>query len=292
MSKNRIGVVLSTFLSVVISLTLTAQSARAAQFKTIDGPNAFETDCNDINNANTIVGFYIDNNGGTHGFALINNQFKTVNVPHATATLLYGLNNKGKAVGWYTDSSSVTHGFVTDAQLHVTTIDPPGSILTNAWSINDAGVIVGAYVDSSGVYHGFSLTNGTYTTYNAPGGSILTEFTGINNHGIMVGIFDDSSGVEHGFGLASGHFVQIDDPNANGVVTATDRINDSEEYVGLWGTSTSGPFSGYTAKNNHFTTVMYPNSLETRVRGLNNGGNIVGRYTDQNGGLHGFVATP
>lgn len=292
MPKNRTGVLFVAFLSVAVLLTLTAQSARAATFKTIDAPNAFETDCNDINTANTIVGFYTDNSGVTHGFVLAGTKFKTVNVAGATDTRLYGINNKNQAVGWYTDSSGTTHGVALDAQGHTKTIDPPGSILTNAWSISDAGVIVGAWVDSGGVFHGFSLTNGTYKSFDAPGGSILTEFTGINKFGVMVGIFDDSSGVEHGFGLSGTHFVQIDDPNSGGVVTATDRINDSEQYVGLWGTSNSGPFSGYIAKNNHFTTVMYPGSIETRVRGLNNAGVIVGRYTDSGGVFHGYAAKP
>lgn len=291
MPKNRIGVLLSTFLSIVVSLTLTAQSAQA-QFKTIDGPNAFETDCNDINTANIVVGFFVDNNGGTHGFAQIGNSFKTVDVPGATATLLYGINNKNQAVGWYTDTSGVTHGMALDAQLHVQTIDPPGSTSTNAWSINDAGVIVGAYTDSGGVFHGFSLTRGTYKSFDAPGGSILTEFTGVNNHGDMVGIFDDSAGVEHGFGLKGGHFIQIDDPNSGGVVTATDRVNDTDQYVGLWGTDTSGPFSGYIAKNTHFTTITVPGAFETRTRGLNNAGIVAGRYTDTNGVIHGYVGKP
>ena len=37
---------------------------------------------------------------------------------------------------------------------------------------------------------------------------------------------------------------------------------------------------------------MYPGSIETRVRGLNNGGVIVGRYSDQNGIVHGYAAKP
>ena len=290
MPQNRIGVLRVTFLSIALSLTLSALPAWA-QYRTIDVPNATETDCNDINTANTIVGFFIDT-AGDHGFALVHNKFNIVNVPGSSATLLYGINNNNVAVGWYTDSSDITHGFKIDAQQTVTTIDPPGSTFTNAWSINDAGVIVGAYTDSSGTYHGFVLANGTYTSYDAPNGAILTEITGINNNGAMVGIFDDSTGVEHGFGLKGGTFTQIDDPDAGGVVTATDRINDNNEYVGLWATSTTGPFNGYHAKNNHFTTVTYPGSEETRTRGLNNAGVLVGRYTDQSFVIHGYVAKP
>jgi probable HAF family extracellular repeat protein len=291
MVKHRIGVLAASFLAITVLLTLSALPARAA-LKTIDGPNAFETDCNDINTANTIVGFYIDKSGVSHGFALIGTTFKTVDVPGATATLLYGINNHNQAVGWYTDSSGITHGLMINAQLHVTTLDPPGATSTNAWGINDAGEVVGAFTDSSGVFHGFKLVNGTYTTFDAPNGAILTEFTGINNKGAMVGIFDDSGGVEHGFALIGTRFIQIDDPMANGVVTATDRVNDTDEYVGLWGTSTSGPFSGYHAKNNVFTTITFPGSFETRTRGLNNAGIVVGRYTDQSGVVHGYAGQP
>ncbi|MGO9648903.1 MAG: hypothetical protein ACLPOO_12700 [Terriglobales bacterium] len=288
MLQKRIGVLLASF---AVCLTLSTQPAHAV-LKSIDGPNAFETDCNDINTANTVVGFFIDNSGVTHGFAIVGSKFNTIDVPGATATLLYGINNNNNAVGWYTDSSDVTHGLMITPDLKVTTIDPPGATLTSAWSINDAGKIVGAYTDSSGVYHGFTLVNGTYTSYDAPGGAILTEITGINNKGDLVGIFDDSTGVEHGFGVKNGQFIQIDDPSAGGVVTATDRVNDNNEYVGLWGTNTSGPFSGYHAKNNFFATITFPGSFETRTRGINNAGVVVGRYTDASGVIHGYFGKP
>lgn len=287
MPKNRIGMLFASF---ALSLGLSALPAQAG-LHTIDAPNAFETDCNDINTAGTIVGFFIDNSDVTHGFVIANRKFTTVDVPGATATLLYGINNNSRAVGWYIDSSNVTHGLMIDAKLNVTTIDPPGATLTNAWSINDAGKIVGAYTDSGGVYHGFTLFNGTYTTFDAPG-SVLTEITGINKNGDIVGIFDDSSSVEHGYAVRGGQFIQIDDPDADGAVTATDRVNNNNEYVGLWGTSTSGPFSGYHAKNNIFHTIMFPGSFETRTRGVNDAGIVVGRYTDQSGAFHGYAGKP
>jgi probable HAF family extracellular repeat protein len=286
---------LASFLAIAFSVALSAVPARA-RLNSIDFPNAFETDCNAINDRGdgNMVGFFIDKKGVTHGFAiqLAYQIYGVIDVPGATATLLYGVNNAQLAVGWYVDGTGVTHGVEVECCTAVVAVlDPPGSTLTNAWSINDLGEVVGAYTDSSGVYHGFTYVKGAYTTYDAPG-AILTEITGINNKGDMVGIFDDSSGVEHGFGIKNGHFIQIDDPQANGGVTATDRVNNNQEYVGLWGTDTSGPFSGYHARNGVFTTVTFPGAFETRVRGLNNGGTIVGRYTDQNGVVHGFAGGP
>jgi probable HAF family extracellular repeat protein len=286
MPKNKIGLLLAS-LSITVLLTLSALPAHA-QLRAVNVPNAFETDCNDINSNNIIVGFFIDNSGVTHGYVLTT-KYTIVDVPGAAATLLYGINNRSKAVGWYTDSADITHGLMIDAAQNVTTLDYPGATLTNAWSINDAGEIVGAYTDSGGVYHGFTYVNGTYTSYDAPGGSVLTELTGINNKGVMVGIFDDSGGVEHGFSLVNGTFTQLDDPASGGIVTATDRVNDNGEYVGLWGTNTSGPFSGYHAKNGVYSTIMFKGSFETRTRGINNNGVVVGRYTDQNGVIHGYV---
>lgn len=286
--KLLFAIALCLTLSLVISPKLHAQSGLV----TLDYPNSTETDCNDINNNGVIVGFYLDTSFVDHGFYAISGALHSVDVPGATATLLYGV-NLNHAVGWYTDSTGVTHGFAIDTKKHVTTLDPPGSTLTNAWSINTAGQIVGAYVDSSGVYHGFQLSNGKYTSYDAPS-SILTEITGINDHGDIVGIFDDSSGVEHGFALPKGgKFTQIDYPGTGVAVTATDRINTSDEVVGLWGTSTSGPFSGYTAtRKGVFTDVTFPGASETRVRGLNDKAVLVGRYTDTSGVVHGFYGTP
>jgi hypothetical protein len=291
MPKTRIGVLLATFLSLVVSLTFSAQPA-LAQLQSFDAPNAFETDCNGVNNNGIVVGFATDATTFLNrGFFIQGGRFHMVDVG-VNGTVLYGINNNNQAVGWYTDSTGTAHGMVVDQQRHLKTIDPPGSVATNAWSINDAGVIVGAYQDSGGVFHGFSLTGSTYKTFDAPNGSILTETLGINNKNEMVGIFDDSAGVEHGFGVKGSTFIQIDNPASGGVVTATDRINDSEEYVGLWGTSTSGPFSGYHAKNNHFVTITFPGSFETRTRGLNNSGVVAGRYTDQNGVIHGYAGLP
>ena len=58
------------------------------------------------------------------------------------------------------------------------------------------------------------------------------------------------------------------------------------------GVTSSGPFSGYTKVGTTFTSVTFPGSTETRVRGINNAGTIVGRYTDSNGVIHGFSGTP
>jgi hypothetical protein len=277
--------------SLAVSLALTAPKVHAQTFTTIDVPGAIETDANDINTKGTIVGFYVDSAGLDHGWAQVNGSIKKLNYPKATSTLAYGINDTNEIVGWYVDTAGVDHGF-SFSKGKYTTIDPPGTTFTNAWGVNSAGEIVGTYIGTDGVYHGFTLSGTTYTTFNAPKGAILTEFTGINNLGQMVGIYDDSAGVEHGFTLNSGKFASVTYPGTGVAVTATDRINDSGEIVGLYGFSTSGPFSGYSRTGTTYTTITYPGSTETRCRGLNNAGTIVGRYTDTTGVIHGMMFVP
>ena len=282
------------FLAVLFLAALTcslAAAQKAPTFTQINVPGATETDANGINTNGVIVGAYFDSSGIEHAFQRTGTRYKKLDVPGSTGTLAYGINDAGVIVGWYFDASGVAHGFSYNGSF--TTIDPPGSTLTNAWSINTAGNIVGTYTDASGLFHGFTLQGTNYTTFDAPGGSLLTEFTGINNHNQRVGIYFDSAGVQHGFTLAGGTFTDVTAPGAGVVVTATDRINDTNEIVGLFGLDTAGPFTGYSrnaAKQFHPITV--PGSTETRCRGLNNGGAVVGRFTDSGGVIHGFMMTP
>ena len=292
MTQRKLTGLLITCFSLFVFLSLSVPQARA-QLTSVDVQGAIETDCNGINTAGTVVGSYQDSAGLEHGFILKNGRFTKINATGATGgTFAYGINDANKVVGWYTDAAGIVHGYVKSGATFKN-IDFPGANVTNAWTINNAGKIVGAYsTDGGASFHGFIFAAGAYTNVDVPNGSVLTEVLGINNNGQMAGIFDDASGVEHGFTLSSGQFKQVDVPDAGGIVTATDRINDSGEIVGLWGTSTSGPFSGYTRVGKVYTTVMFPGSTETRVRGLNNAGVIVGRYTDSVGSVHGYVGTP
>ena len=164
MPKHRTGILLLTCLSVALAFTLSAATVQAATFKTVDVPNASETDLNAVNNANTAVGDYIDLSGVNHGFALIGGtRIKSFDVPGSLGTFARGINDSNQVVGWYVDSNGVQHGYVFSSN-KFTTLDPPNTILTNAWGINNAGVIVGTYVDANdGAFHGFVFKNGNYT---------------------------------------------------------------------------------------------------------------------------------
>jgi uncharacterized membrane protein len=296
MATKKLSTLLVLCFTLAITLALTAPQLHAQTYTTIDVPGAIETDANDINTKGTIVGFdcktdLCANGALAQAWVQINGTFKFLKPPGSTQALAYGINDSNEVVGWYYDSASVVHGFSFSKGTY-TKIDPPGSTFTNAWGVNSAGEVVGAYVGSDGLYHGFTLSGTTYTTFNAPNGATLTEFTGINNLGQMTGIYIDSSGVQHGFTLNAGKFSTVTFPGNGVAVTAADRINDTGEIVGLYGFSTTGPFSGYSRIRGTYTTIAFPSSTETRCRGLNNAGTIVGRYTDTAGAIHGMMFVP
>lgn len=296
MATKRISSFLALCFSLALSLALTAPKLHAQTYTTVDVPGAIETDANDINTKGVIVGFdcktdLCANGALAQAWVQVNGTFKFLKPPGSTQSFAYGINDSNTVVGWYIDSAGVNHGF-SFSKGKYTKIDPPGTTLTNAWGVNSAGEIVGTYVGTDGIFHGFTLTGTTYTTYNAPNGASLTELTGINNLGQMTGIYFDSAGVQHGFTLNNGKFTSVTFPGTGIAVTATDRINDTGEIVGLYGTSTTGPFSGYSRTAGKYATIMYPSSTETRCRGLNNAGTVVGRYSDTSGVIHGMMFVP
>jgi probable HAF family extracellular repeat protein len=296
MAKKRFTVVCFSFLLLVGLIATRAQAQKAPTFTTVDVPGAQETDVNDVNTNGVMVGYecsdaLCDSGGTAKAWALVNGTFKFIRIQGATQSRAYGINDKNWVVGWYNDAAGLTHGFLFKNGA-VTTLDPPGSTLTNAWSVNNAGGIVGTYVDSTGVFRGFILRNGQYTTYNAPNGATLTELTGLNNLNQMTGIYFDASSVQHGFTLVGQTFTDVTFPGQGVVVTAADRINDSGDLVGLWGTNTAGPFKGYLRVGTQYTSVVFPGSTETRCRGINNAGLITGRYTDTSGFIHGMTVAP
>ena len=289
MRKYSTSLLLLTCFTVLVFLTLSPPQAVAQEnsLTTVDVPGAIETDCNAINRQGAIAGFYVDSSFVNHGFTLVSGTFKTINVPNSTGTLAYGINDNRQVVGWYTDAQGLTHGFLLTAG-HFSKVDFPGSTFTNAWTINNAGTIVGTYIGADSKFHGFIDKAGTFTSFDAPNGSLLTEILGDNNHEQMVGIYFDSNSVQHGFQLQNGQFRTINFPGSG--VTASDRINDSGEVVGLYGSTLSGPFSGYTRIGGVFSTVMYQKELSWPD--FVNAGMIVGRYTDSSGVIHGFSGTP
>lgn len=118
-----------------------------------------------------------------------------------------------------------------------------------------------------------------FTTIDVAG-AINTFAYGINNLGDVVGYYTDSPGRKHGYLLSGGEFTQVDFPGAHD--TEARSVNDAGDIVGyLWNDRQQefhflfhgGQFGSFGAPDTR-------NRIEVFQVGINNGGDIVGTFTD------------
>ena len=120
-----------------------------------------------INDAGTIPGVSLDNNGLNHAWIRYSDgTFVTFGVTDAgtgpgQGTLATAANVAGITAGTYYDANGVSHGFVRSRHGKITTFDVPGEGtgagqgVTAVNSINVEGAAMGWYVDANGAYHGY-----------------------------------------------------------------------------------------------------------------------------------------
>lgn len=115
-------------------------------------PGATTTRVYGINNAEEVVGEYIDAQGATHSFFSRGALIETIS--RAGETLhTYGINDRGDIVGT-ADTGEGERGFVLRGDKYIR-IHFPEAILTRAYGINSRGEVVGEYQDANGATHGF-----------------------------------------------------------------------------------------------------------------------------------------
>jgi probable HAF family extracellular repeat protein len=210
-------------------------------FTTENYPNSMMTQVIGINNGNITDGFYVDNNGITHGFYDLGGVFTTVDYPGSAFNQLLGQNDMGQAAGYYSlsqNNSTPDFPYIYGefgGVFEVITI--PGAVGgAQATGVNNSQQVCGFYIDVNGVNHGFLLNFGLFLTLDYPG-STFTQALGLNNKGQVVGDYIDADGATHGFVWTSaGGFQSIDNPNGIGT-TVVNGINDQGVLVGFYGTS-------------------------------------------------------
>src|SRR5262245_3506544 len=273
-------------------------------FINIDIPNTSEelgfTTLADINNDGEITGGFTNSSGP--GF-LIDRQFRSIDVQcPATASRdlpaqPQSINKRGEITGFCTVGARL-HGFFRNEKGKYTLLDFPDANLTEATGINNDGQVVGDYRDSSGKFHGFFWDAGLFLTFDVPFPEATTGPNGINNVGQIVGFYDDNTGGRHGFLYDRGIFISFDVPGSR--LTAPTDINDHGQIVGVY-VDDDDILKSFLLENGRFTTidVPFPGVIFTDVSGINNRGQIVGRYLTSNPGdpvnpflNHGFIATP
>jgi uncharacterized membrane protein len=282
-------------------------------FISIDIPNASEqlgfTSLADINDGGEFAGGFTNSSG----FGFLLDKFRSTDIqcpgtvnpePNAQPQ---SINKHGEITG-FCGTGGRLHGFFRDRKGKYTLLDFPRSNLTEAIGINDDGQIVGDYRDSGGRFHGFFWDAGLFLTFDVPfPEATLTAPSGINNVGQIVGFYLDNNvtdlfpnGHAHGFLYDNGFFTSFDIPDAS--TTLPMDINDRGQIVGVYADNVNIDIAHtFLFENGRFTTinVPFPGVIFTDVSGINNRGQIVGRYLTSNPGdpvnpflNHGFIATP
>jgi probable HAF family extracellular repeat protein len=317
-----IVIVLQTFATLTFGQTSEPSSYT---FATVDVPLPDRqlgfTSFQDINDRGQIVGAFTNSDLGPYGF-LLNFKKKVrsteIRCPgkDVVSTAPQSINGHGEIAGFATvvverikipqppHKILITEikGFFRDRGGKCTIIDFPGANLTEATGVNDGGQVVGDYRDANtGIFHGFLWDAGQFLTIDVPfPETSLTGPSGINNVGQIVGFYDDDNvGNRRGFLYDNGIFTSFDFPDA--VVTLPFDINDNGQIVGLFVVDRGSIARSFVLDDGTFTTfdVPFPGILFTEVRGINNQGQIVGRYVENNPDdpvnpfpSHGFVASP
>jgi hypothetical protein len=285
-------------------------------------PGTFPTG---INPAGAIAGYYVDANGGTHGFLRApKGTIATFDVPCAApapgnpcipgATYTAGwnggppglpaspINEAGAITGYYYDSTiGGNHGFLRKPDGTFTTFDAPGATCgTGCYSsngtlpqaINDAGAITGIYQDITNFYlfHGFLRDpHGAFTSFDPPGSS-YTQPTGINPVGAITGYSGNQGFLRSPHGAIS----TIDFPPHQG--TFPSAINTAGMITGNY--FSNNQYHGFLWRLGYSAPKTFdpPNSNYTNPFAINSAGAITGNYFvyDQNFNavVHGFLWTP
>jgi len=273
-----------TALFLVAVLSVGSTSAAEYEFQVIDVPGALRTEAYDINDAGQVAGFYSAYDG-FHGFVLDGTGLTVIDVPPGPNTEAFGINNLGKIVGHAAPDSFLKDGASVEILRYPGSLRDPSTI---AIGINDLDHVVGRYIDSDS--HGFIKVGPAYTRVAVPG-AVLTELTGINNSGDIVGSYALSGGVSESFLLRGGDLQVVAVPSAS--LTAAHGINSAGQISGTF-LGDGKVAHGFVRSCASVSVIDVPGATApnyTQVRGINDLGQVVGRF-DDSAGTHGFVATP
>ena len=162
--------------------------------------------------------------------------------------------------------------------------------------INNNNVIVGYYADANNTLHGFYGTlNGKYKTFDYTGENVVgTIPRNINDGNVIVGYaqiggFDCNGGLEFYRG-SDGKAVAIAKKGKD-MMGISQGLNNANTSVGDYFNAKCTTRTPFKAKKGSYSADL-STGLKSKVivaRGLNKAGEIVGYYSDSDGGVHGFV---
>lgn len=241
-------------------------------------------------------------------------QFTTINFPGATDTFVLGTNPQGDMVGAYDDTAGNERGFVflapRNAAAHKTVYDtvcaggldalqhgdggcfvsfdyPSPAIWTDAYGITPQGEIVGQYGLADNTIHGFLLRNGEFFPIEVEG-QPNTMPAKIAPNGTIVGC-NHVTGIKnmHGFVLTADGVTL--DPD---VGTMYNGVNPQGDIAGIY---YDPPQKWVVVRSfviHQGLKRWFPlpdGSTAMLAQDINAAGDVVGRYKDAAGNIHGFL---
>jgi hypothetical protein len=152
-----------------------------------------------VNDSNVAVGFYVDDDGNTHGYTynIGTMTYTTIDDPNATpgTTTTSAINNSGEIAGFATNpANGNTEGFLDIGGVFSPFINAPGASSTMLLGLNNEGEAVGVATVSGSMF-GIICNTATFACgeYSDPKGVGTTVFNGLNDNGKIVGFYGPTS---------------------------------------------------------------------------------------------------
>ena len=152
-----------------------------------------------VNDSNVAVGFYVDDNGNTHGYTynIGTKTSTTIDDPNATpgTTTAAAINNAGNIAGFATNpGTGTTEGFL-DIGGTFSFVNVPGSSSTMLLGLNNTGEAVGVTTFGMSMF-GILCNTATLacTEFSDPNEVGTTTFNGLNDNGKIVGFYVNGAG--------------------------------------------------------------------------------------------------
>ncbi|HWE60811.1 MAG TPA: hypothetical protein VHB98_03795, partial [Chloroflexota bacterium] len=218
-------------------------------------------------------------------------SIQPVAYPGDTFTQLLGINTAGTIAGYHGSGQDAAHpnkGFVLNlanpASPVFTAENYPGSVQTQVIGINNYGYTDGFYVDSAGANHGFRLIAGSYATADVPG-TTFNQLLGTNDLNQVVGYYQfGANNVFQPYISLHGSYILPIIANAQAT-----GINNAGLVSGFSAATGRGFLYQELGIPASAKILSFPQSASTAALGLNNVGQAVGSYNDNQGNTHGFV---
>jgi probable HAF family extracellular repeat protein len=261
---------------------------RDGVFRDITVADAVAVFVNGIDDRGRTAGVYLAADGSTHGFVRSRSgDVEVVDHPDADGlgTAVYSLNDRGELTGVYLgvdepedrpcDSTEGRRLMPGGMQMR----ERPGRRApTDCAGADDPSV-------------GFVLDHGRIHRIDLPADGGFTVLSKFDDRGRIVGKTpdEDGDGFDGLVGDRRGGLRRFEAPGATS--TYAQGINERGWIVGdsSPGPSVTSPgATGYLLIGGRYTRIAYPRAVFTQAFDVNNRGQVVGEYLDQNGVYHGY----